>query len=482
MFNKYMYYTLFAALPFTGAGNQVSANETTLKIQDDTAVEVSIYNQNLALIKDSRQVDLGIGRADVAFEGVASQMMPETAVINANGVKILEQNYEYDLLTPENILEESIGQEVTTVITNPETGKNVFDKATIINSNYGRPILKFSYGIESNFPGRLVYKDLPQNLRVKPTLAVALENVEAGGKTLNLTYLTQGLSWQANYVAELTADTTMDLQGWVTLNNQSGADYKNASVKLIAGEVNNVSAPRPVQMRQNLMMAKATGIMAADTAIQERASLTAENLSEYYVYRLPQKTDIMDKQSKQVSLMDIKDVSFAKKYKLTSPLYLSLGSQDASFENAHPQLIYTLKNNEESHLGMPLPAGIIRFYNKDDSGASEFTGSANIRQLAKGETAELTVGQAFDVYANGQVKKMQKLSDKVFEAEVEVVFHNAKEAPQTVVFEQNFYASVDVISENMPSKSDKVRQLVWNVEVPGSEKTVLNFKVRMTRN
>ncbi len=146
MFNKYMYYTLFAALPFTGAGNQVSANETTLKIQDDTAVEVSIYNQNLALIKDSRQVDLGIGRADVAFEGVASQMMPETAVINANGVKILEQNYEYDLLTPENILEESIGQEVTTVITNPETGKNVFDKATIINSNYGRPILKFSFG------------------------------------------------------------------------------------------------------------------------------------------------------------------------------------------------------------------------------------------------------------------------------------------------------------------------------------------------
>ena len=152
-------------------------------------------------------------------------MKPETALLKAPGVKVLEQNYEYDLLTPVNILEESVGQKVTTVTTNPANGQNMFDKAEIISSNYGNPLLKFSYGIEANFPGRLVYENLPENLRVKPTLVVKLDNQNDGSKDLTLNFLTNGLSWQANYVAEITSDSQMDLQGWVTLNNQSGADY-----------------------------------------------------------------------------------------------------------------------------------------------------------------------------------------------------------------------------------------------------------------
>ncbi len=480
MLKKSAYCTILAGLSVWGMAGSASGEETVLKIQDDSAIEVSIYNQDLALIKDSRIVNLASGRSSIAFEGVASQMMPETAVVSADGVRVWEQNYEYDLLTPENILEESIGQEVKTVLTNPQDGKNVFDKAVVVNSNYGHPILKFNYGIETNFPGRVVFQSLPQNLRVKPTLAVELESEQATDKSLNLTYLTRGLSWQANYVAELSGENKMDLQGWVTLNNQSGADYKKAAVKLIAGEVNNVSVPRPMQMRQNVMMAKAAGAMM-DAAVTEAVSVESESLSEYYVYRLPFQTDIMDKQSKQVSLMDVKEVTFEQKYKLVSPLYLSFGVQETSFDNMHPQLIYTLENNEDSHLGMPLPAGIIRFYSKDSNGASEFVGASRLRQLAKGEKAELTVGRSFDIYAEGKVKKVQKLSDKIFEAEVDVTFHNAKNVSQVVQFEQNFNASVEVVSENMVSRSDKVRQLLWDVDVPAEGKTVLNFKVRMTR-
>ena len=167
---------------------------------------------------------------------------------------------------------------------------------------------------------------------------------------------------------------------------------------------------------------------------------------------------------------------------MVSPLYIAQGSQGASFEKKHPQLLYKLVNDEESKLGMPLPAGAIRFYMQGSDGSSEFVGASNLTQLAKGEKAELEVGQAFDIFAEGQIKKVQKLADKMFEAEMAIVFNNAKKTAEKVEFVQNFNGSVEVVSENLSSDSKQVNQLQWEVEIPAEGKTVLNYKVRISKN
>ena len=469
---------LMLGVLLAGVSTVVNAQEKVLSSDDISQTEVSIYNQNLALIKDVRQAKLNVGVSKVAFEGVAQQMMPESVIISGEGIKVLEQNYEYDLLTPENILEGSVGKEVKTVITNPENGKQFFDKAKIVSNNYGNPVLQFSYGIETNYNGRLVFDKLPPNLRTKPTLAAKIACDKALNQPLQLAYLTSGLSWSANYVAELGEEGTMDLQGFVTLNNNSGADYKDAKVKLIVGEVNQVDNIKPRLMAGNMLMAKSVGA-AADMA--ESASMPAMSLGDYYAYYLPQKTDILNKQSKQVSLMSADGVKISKKYKMVSPLYIAQGSQGASFEKKHPQLLYKLVNDEESKLGMPLPAGAIRFYMQGSDGSSEFVGASNLTQLAKGEKAELEVGQAFDIFAEGQIKKVQKLADKMFEAEMAIVFNNAKKTAEKVEFVQNFNGSVEVVSENLSSDSKQVNQLQWEVEIPAEGKTVLNYKVRISK-
>lgn len=477
MVNKYAVWTLVAGL---GAGlNAAHADEITLKSSDNTEMSVSIYNQNLALIRDIRKADLSTGKNEIAFEGVAQQMKPETAILKAAGAKVLEQNYEYDLLNAQNIMEEAIGQEVKTVTVNPANGENIFDKAIVVNSNYGSPLLKFSYGYEANFPGRVIFENLPENLRIKPTLAAKIEADKGGNQEITLNYLTTGLSWQADYVAEIDGNNNLNLQGWITLNNQSGADYKNTSVQLISGQVRQEAEVRPIPRALGL---KTMAYAASMDNVAESASLQAQNLAEYYVYTLPFKTDIMDKQSKQVSLLEKNAVKFERIYRLKSPLYMGPGNGNSEFENAHPALLYKLVNRTEDNLGLPLPMGTVRFYEKDDKGMTEFTGAADMTQLPVGAKAELAVGDSFDIYADGKVTNVNKLGDKLYEISAEVTFHNAKDSEQVVEFEQSFYGSVEVTSESETSDKNKARNLKWKIKIPAKGKNVLTYKVRMARN
>ena len=207
--------------PLMAQAAEITVDET--KTQN---LEISIYNDNLALVKDVRRVNLNQGENALAFENVATQIKPESALIVGDGISVLEQNYDYDLLTTENIINGLVGQQVKTVIENPTTGENIFNQAKIISANYGAPVLEFSYGIETRFPGRIVFEKLPENLRGKPTLSAKIISASAGLKDLSLAYLTNDISWKTNYVAKVIDQNKLDLTGWVTINNQSGVDYR----------------------------------------------------------------------------------------------------------------------------------------------------------------------------------------------------------------------------------------------------------------
>ena len=217
----------FASLLMMGVMCFSSAAMSAEKVVGDNnkiSLDISVYNRSLALVKDVRKVSLDSGENNIAFEGVAANIKP--------------QNYDYDLLNAENLAAKSVGETVKTVVTNPSNGENVFDKAEIISAGYGRPVLKFNYGVDPDFPGRLVYDKIPSGLRNKPTLVAKLISDKAENKDVSLAYLTNGISWKTNYVVNVADLNKLNMTGWVTINNESGVDYNNARVQLIAGDVN----------------------------------------------------------------------------------------------------------------------------------------------------------------------------------------------------------------------------------------------------
>ena len=286
----------------------------------DTSTEITIYNQDLALIKKSQNVPLKKGVNEVVFDEVARQMRPESAFIFGDGIKILEQNYDYAGVNYMNMLNANIGKEVKTVRANPSTGQNVYEKATLIAVDGATPVLQFDYGIETNFPGRVLFDKVPLGLNSTPVLKAKAEVQEDGDKPLYLAYLTSGFSWEANYVAKVNDDKTLELLGRVSLNNNSGSSYDNVNVNLIAGDVNTVS--RVVMPRMMLM--KSAGVMNAmgDSFAESAVMAAPEALGGYYMYQIPQPTSLKDGQIKQVSFVNAPKVNYLKEGTIFSTLSL----------------------------------------------------------------------------------------------------------------------------------------------------------------
>lgn len=451
---------------------------------DDTrsaGMAISIYNNNLGFVKDVRKIVLPQGNSSIAFEGVAATMQPETAMVAGDDIVVVEQNYDYDLLTPDNLLEKSVGQTVKTAVFDEESGKDIYGKAKILSNSFGRPVLEFDYGVETNFPGRLIYEKLPESLRVKPTLVVNLNNKTAGEKSLELGYLAQGISWRADYIAEVKGKDILNLNTWITLNNATGTDYNDATVQLVSGSVNQTASAgagvaRPVMMRAKSAMYDSMAM------VNETAEVTRSSLSDYYLYTLPVKTTIKDKQSKQVSLMSQENVKFEKEYRMVSPLMISVGSRADEFGKINPSVVFKLTNEKESNLGEPLPAGVVRFYQNDDSGNLQFIGESNIEHSAVGEKIDLTIGRAFDVFAKGKITAVNQISKDMSEVSVEITFNNATGESKNLAFEQKMGDRWEILSENVVSEVKNAGTAKWLVEIPANDKFVLTYKVRVSRN
>lgn len=463
------------------AGSVKASNEILVDNDKNVNMAISIYNNNLGFVRDTRKVSLNTGDNAIAFEGVASQIKAETAMLSGAGINVIEQNYDYDLLTPNNILEQYVGKTVKTALFNEEKGETVFDKAKVLNSNYGSPILQFSYGVETSFPGRVVYEKVPENLRVKPTLVVNLKNDAAGDKDLELAYLTNGISWKADYIAEVESDNELSLNTWITLNNETGADYENASVQLISGSVNqtfsDAGMPRPM-----MMMAKASrGYGVAENMSADTTGVELNNISDYYLYTLPVKTTIKDKQSKQVSLMNLDKVKFVKEYVMSSPLYIGLGARENEFTKLNPNVVFKLVNDKASNLGLPMPGGVVRFYENDAKKNLQFIGESKIEQSAIGEKIDLTIGKAFDIFAKGNIKTVRAISKDMNEADVEITFNNASDKDKKIVFEQNIANNWEILAENSPREKKNASTVKWTLDVPAGGKTILTYTVRVSR-
>jgi hypothetical protein len=318
------------------------AAEKISRAEDREEVAVTIYNDSLALIKEVRRIPFERGANSIALRDVSAKMRPETASLRALGggsLRLIEQNFDFDLLTPQKLLEKYVGRSVTVIRTNPATGAETREPAEVLATN-GGVVLKYADRIESGVPGRIAYGSIPPNLRDRPTLVVQLESAAGGRQAAELSYLSGGLSWRADYVAELAGDESkLDLAGWVTLTNQSGASYENARLQLVAGDVNRVRD----EMRTQQFAAKA---VAAPPA----AEMAREQLFEYHLYSLARPTTILDNQTKQVALLSAAAVPVRKEYRLAGQDWYYRGAQ-SDLGRQHKVAVFVEFDNKGGELG-----------------------------------------------------------------------------------------------------------------------------------
>ena len=348
----------------------VQADELRSTLQDQRSVAVTIYNENLALVKDQRKIQFAGGQNTLAFRDVSARMRPETALLRSltspGKLTVLEQNFDFDLLTPQKLLDKYVGRNVSIVRTNPATGAETTEQAQVLAANNG-VVMKIGDRIETGIPGRIVYPDVPDNLRDRPTLVMSLNNAGAAQQEVELSYLTGGLAWKADYVAELSAaDDRLDLSGWVTLTNTSGTSYNNARLQLVAGDVN--------QVRQAYPMAAPVVRKSARLEEAMQGKMSEESLMEYHLYTLDRPTTIAENQTKQVSLLTATNVPVRKELLLRGADYYYQSSYGDLGQKMKVGVFVEFDNNETSHLGMPLPKGVIRVYKRDGAGNAQFVG------------------------------------------------------------------------------------------------------------
>jgi hypothetical protein len=465
--------TLSVAAALAAFSSWGAVQEKPSTLTDQQSVAVTIYNENLALIKDLRRVTLEAGRNRLALREVSGRMRPETALLRSvshpGSLALLEQNFDFDLLTPAKLLEKYVGRQVKVFRMNPKTGEESFETATVLAAN-GGVVMRIGERIETGLPGRIVYDGVPANLRDKPTLVTELDAARGGAQSLELSYLSAGLSWKADYVAELNgADTALDLNGWVTLTNTSGTAYPNARLQLVAGDVNRV--------RDEVRAAKAMLAMRAAEAAAPRSDMAQEALFEYHLYTLQRPTTIADSQTKQVALLGAQSVPVAKELLLQGSDYYYRSSVGGIGQKMKVGVFVQFENRESSRLGVPMPKGVVRVYKKDSSGNAQFVGEDRIDHTPKNEKVRLKLGDAFDVTADKKQTDFRARGGHMYESAYEIVLRNAKKEAVTVVVREPVPADWTMLEETQKHAKVASGTAEWQVKVPAEGSTTLRYRV-----
>jgi len=440
-------------------------------IEDQTGIAVTVYNNNLALVRDSRSVKLLPGEQALHFMDVAEQIKPQTvslrSVTDPGTLRILEQNFEFDLMSPDKLMEKYVGKDVRLV--NKSADYTFNEQAAKLLSINGGPVYQVEGDIYLGHPGSVVLPELPEELIAKPSLIWTLEN---GGTDhdIEVTYLTNGISWSADYVATYReAEGKIDLEGWVTLNNQSGATYRDAELKVVAGEVN---------IAQDAMGAAKFEMAAAAPAMMRSADMQQESFGEYHLYTLPRRTTIKQNQSKQVSLLAAADVGVTKSYEFRGEAYY-YSQQMPQIPTQNAKTYLSFQNEEENQMGMPLPGGVMRVYQADSSGALQFSGEDRIEHTAENEKVQLYLGEAFDVVGDRKQTDWSDLGSNAYESEFEISIRNRKETAITVDVVEPMPGDWTILSSTVEHTKADAFSAVFKLEVPADSEQILKYRVRV---
>lgn len=458
---------------------QAAREPVTTTLSDQSDLALTVYNSNLSLVRDIRQLNLRAGESVLRFMDIAASINPATvhfrSLTDPSKLDVAEQNYEYDLLDPNKLLQKFVGREVTLVRPKMAGGNTKYDevKATLLSLN-GAPVWKIGNEIVTGLSYESIrFPELPENLYERPTLLWTLENTGARRQRVEASYLTANLSWSADYVLNVAKDEESgDLDGWVTLVNHSGTAFKNASLQLVAGDLHRVMA----QNGMDEMRAMKSMAMAANAP----APFQQESFSEYHLYSLNRKTSIFDQESKQISLLNATRFPVRKVYVVNGESYYYRQAVQPGAPVKDPvQVFYKFKNDEKAGLGMPLPAGTIRVYQQDSRGGSLFAGEDHIDHTPKDEAISLHIGNAFDIVAERKQTDYKKLSDRLYEFEYEITLRNHKEIPITVEVNEPIGGDWEMVNSTYKFTKTAAFAAQFQIPVDKNSTSVLKYRVRV---
>ncbi len=439
-------------------------------LADDVAL--TIYGDGRALVEDNRNVDFVRGEQVITLPGVSSSILPQSATIKASDMEIIEQNFDFDLLTPQKLMEKAVGEYVEIVKTNPATGAESRQRAKVLSVNNG-VVIQIGDQIEvlrdDDIPTRVVFAKVPENLRASPTLSVKVDSARAGTRPANLTYISSGLTWAADYVAVFDENAeNMSLQGWATINNSTQTSFDEANLSVVAGSVGQAGRNQYNRYNNSRNNGQVNAGMEAGSA---------ERIGDNYIYPMPGRTTLASNQKKQIAFVDADKITAKKVYEFYSS---DFNSQNDPI-NVDSRIAFS--NSKKGGLGEALPQGTVRVYAKDAQGKAQFIGEETIGHISAGSDISMKIGEAFDITVKPTVVNTKQVSKRVTETDMLFEVRNAKAEPVTVYVNQGLYGwgyDYDFIEESQTGKNKTAMQRVWAVSVPANGSTDLTYKVRRT--
>jgi hypothetical protein len=449
------------------------AKESQSTAKEREKVAITVYNQNFGLVREIRKLKLGRGKISLEFRDVSANIQPETVHIKSldgeNLLSVMEQNYRYDILSPQKLLEKYVDKKIKVYRYNEKLGKEEVKEAKVLAVEQG-VVLEIDGEVTYGFNGRFAFPEVPPNLIAKPTL-VWLLGSQRESQRVEVSYLTQNLNWAADYVMVVgDDDKTGDLTGWVTLTNNSGTDYENAELKLVAGDVQRVT-PTPTSAPSYAAQSEAS--------IRARPQFKEEGFFEYHLYTLERPTSLLDKEQKQVTLLEAHDIGIKKKLIFYGAEYYYRGNYGEVVSNQKVGVYLDIKNEKKNHLGMPLPKGTVRVYKADKSGAKQFIGEDAIDHTPRDEEIRIKMGEAFDVVGDRKQMEWTAVSACVSESSWEIELRNHKDTAETVEVFEPVGGDWEIIQESHAHKKKDAHTFTFEVNVPSRGKTKITYRVRV---
>ena len=443
-------------------------------LNDQTGVALTIYNVNLGLVKDQRQIRLPVGTGELRFMDVAARIIPTSvrirSVVDPASLAILEQNYEYDLLNPQKLLDKYVGREVKLYTRNPYTEREEIVTATLLSNN-GGPIFRIGDEITFGHPGRIIFPELPENLISQPTLVWLVENDLSRSQGVETSYLTQDINWRADYVVVLNeTDDRADLSGWVTIDNKSGAEYRQAKIKLVAGDVHRVRDEREYKDK---MVRAALAEAAAKPQFKE------EEFFEYHIYALQRPATVKQNQTKQITMVTADRVPVQKELRFYGARHYFRSQHGEMMSNQKVGVYVEIKNKKENNLGLPLPKGTIRVYKHDSEGSLQFVGEDAIDHTPKDETVKIKLGEAFDVVGSRKQTDWKKIAYDTYEAGFEISLRNHKKEDVVVKVIEPIPGDWRILNASHDYTKTDASTAEFEIKIPKDKETKLTYRVRM---
>jgi len=465
--------------PIASAEAPAAAAQGSSTLDDQTELALTVYNSNIALVRDVRTLQLPRGTFDLQFMDIAATVNPATvhfrSLSEPDRVSVLEQNYEYDLLEPDKLLRKYVGRDVTLVRRREDNGRTIEEPVTARLLSYNQaPVWQIGNEIVTGLGAdHIRFPELPGNLFSRPTLIWSLSNDGGARHRVEASYLATNVKWNADYVLTVARDDkTADIDGWVTVTNGSGTGFRNATLQLVAGDLNRVYSPAA-------MMEQADRLERV--AVNVAKEMTQEAFSDYHLYSLGRKTTVNNNQTKQVSMLDATGFPIVKRYVVDGQAFYYRNAQ-------HPgspikdvvQVYYQFKNEGRAGLGIPMPAGVVRVYQSDSRGGTQFVGEDRIQHIPSDETLKLKIGNAFDVVAERKQTDFEKIGSNVYEIEYEVVLRNHKTAPVAVEVNEPIGGTWRILRSSHQGTRTDAWAAQFSVPVAANGSATLNYRVRVT--